>query len=179
MADVLVRLMTDAFGHRRFGVQGGDIGAHVVTRLAATHPELVTGLHLNFLSRLPSVDRPEGPTEAEARYEAEVAEWFREHVGYQWIQGTRPQTLAYAPTWPVCSARHGDWTVATHGARIAVPTAYLASPREVVRPPRSLAEPFFDIQRRTELPRGGHFAALDEPEALAADLRAFFRDRRT
>lgn len=229
MADVFVRLMTNAFGCRRFGVQGGDIGAHVVTRIAATHPELVTGLHLNFLSRLPSVDRPEGPTEAEARYEAEVAEWFQEHVGYQWIQGTRPQTLPYALTdspaglaawivekfrawsdsdgdverrftkdeiltdvmlywvtgainssfWPYYSARHGDWTVATHGARIAVPTAYLASPREVVRPPRSLAEPFFDIQRWTELPRGGHFAALEEPEALAADLRAFFRDRRT
>ena len=47
------------------------------------------------------------------------------------------------------------------------------------RPPRSLAEPVFNIQRWTELDRGGHFAALEEPEAVAADLRAFFHDRRT
>ncbi len=67
----------------------------------------------------------------------------------------------------------------TAGPQITVPTAYLGLPREIMRPPRSLAEPLFNIQRWTEMPRGGHFAALEEPEALAADLRAFFRDRRS
>ncbi|HYY89552.1 MAG TPA: epoxide hydrolase, partial [Chloroflexota bacterium] len=46
-------------------------------------------------------------------------------------------------------------------------------------PPRALAErAFASIERWTEQPRGGHFAALEEPEALAADVRAFFRPLR-
>ena len=52
-------------------------------------------------------------------------------------------------------------------------------PRDLLPPPREWAERFFNIQRWTELPQGGHFAALEEPEALAADLRAFFHDRRS
>jgi pimeloyl-ACP methyl ester carboxylesterase len=47
------------------------------------------------------------------------------------------------------------------------------------RPPRELAEHFFDITRWTEMPRGGHFAALEEPELLAEEIRAFFRPLRT
>ena len=36
------------------------------------------------------------PTEEERRYLGELAHWTREETGYQWIQGTRPQTLAFA-----------------------------------------------------------------------------------
>ena len=61
------------------------------------------------------------------------------------------------------------------GPRIDVPTAYSDFPREIVRPPRSMAERVFNIQRWTPMDRGGHFAALEQPEALAADIRAFFR----
>ena len=80
--------------------------------------------------------------------------------------------------WPYYTARHGDW-VPSGGPPIAIPTAYLGLPREIVRPPRSLAEPIFtNIQRWTEVDRGGHFAAWEEPATVAADLRAFFHDRR-
>ena len=41
---------------------------------------------------------PENPTEDEKRYLAEQAHWMKEEVGYIWIQGTKPQTLAYALT---------------------------------------------------------------------------------
>jgi pimeloyl-ACP methyl ester carboxylesterase len=41
--------------------------------------------------------------------------------------------------------------------------------------PREWAQRFFNVQRYTELPRGGHFAAFEEPQLLAEDLRAFFR----
>ena len=34
------------------------------------------------------------------------------------------------------------------------------------------------VQRWTEMPRGGHFAALEEPELLVEDMRAFFRPLR-
>jgi pimeloyl-ACP methyl ester carboxylesterase len=46
------------------------------------------------------------------------------------------------------------------------------------RTPRELAEHFFDIARWTVMPRGGHFAALEEPELLADDIRQFFRPLR-
>jgi pimeloyl-ACP methyl ester carboxylesterase len=47
------------------------------------------------------------------------------------------------------------------------------------RPPRELAEHSFNITRWTEMPRGGHFAALEEPELLAEDIREFFRPLRS
>ena len=56
---------------------------------------------------------------------------------------------------------------------------YAAFPKEMVRPPRSVAEKTFaDIRRWTEFPRGGHFAAMEQPEALAGDVLAFFRELR-
>ena len=54
--------------------------------------------------------------------------------------------------------------------------AYAEHPTEILTPPRSLAEPFYgNIQRWTRVPRGGHFPALESPDDLAADIRAFFR----
>ena len=59
-----------------------------------------------------------------------------------------------------------------------MPTAYAAFPCEILRPPRSLAEQTYNIQRWTDMPRGGHFAALEQPQSLVADIRAFFRPMR-
>jgi pimeloyl-ACP methyl ester carboxylesterase len=42
-------------------------------------------------------------------------------------------------------------------------------------PPRELGERFLRVARWSEMPRGGHFAALEVPELLVEDLRAFFR----
>ena len=57
-----------------------------------------------------------------------------------------------------------------------VPTAYAEHPMEILTPPRSLAEPLHgNIQRWTRVPRGGHFPALESPDDLAADIRAFLR----
>ena len=44
--------------------------------------------------------------------------------------------------------------------------------------PRSWVERVCDVRRWTEFPRGGHFAALEAPELLAEDIRAFFRTLR-
>jgi microsomal epoxide hydrolase len=79
-----------------------------------------------------------------------------------------------AAFWPYYSTRHGDWTLPA-SPRITVPTAYMAFPREILRPPRTMAERVLNIQRWTTADRGGHFAALEQPAALAADIRAFFR----
>ena len=59
------------------------------------------------------------------------------------------------------------------GDRVRVPTAVARFPLEAPFPPRSWIERGYDVHRFTEMPRGGHFAAWEEPELLAGDLRAF------
>ena len=61
----------------------------------------------------------------------------------------------------------------------SVPTGFARFPKDVSHPPREWAERLFDVQRWTEMPSGGHFAALEEPERLVADIRDFFRPLRT
>ncbi len=60
-------------------------------------------------------------------------------------------------------------------ARVEVPTGFAAFPKELSRPPRSWVESEFDLVHWTEMPRGGHFAALEEPELFVEDVRAFAR----
>jgi len=62
--------------------------------------------------------------------------------------------------------------------RVEVPTGCAIFPKEIIRPPRRWAEAAFNVQRWTLFPSGGHFAALEEPEALVGDVRAFFRELR-
>ncbi|HEY6413265.1 MAG TPA: epoxide hydrolase [Edaphobacter sp.] len=62
--------------------------------------------------------------------------------------------------------------------RVEPPVAVALFPRELAMPPRSLAERGLNIVRWTEMPRGGHFAAMEQPELLAEDVRAFFRELR-
>ena len=62
--------------------------------------------------------------------------------------------------------------------RVDVPTAVALFPADLTHPPRSWAERIYNVTRYTEMPRGGHFAAHEEPELLADDITAFFRDLR-
>jgi pimeloyl-ACP methyl ester carboxylesterase len=168
------------------------------------------------------------PTPEEQKYLEELTTWLKEGTGYQWIQGTRPQTLAFALTdspaglaawiiekfrawsdcggdlesvftkdellanislywftgaigssfWPYYARLHRPWPVPDHGT-IAVPTGYSEFPREILHPPKSLAaRTYTDIRRWTVMPRGGHFAAMEQPEALAAEIRELFRPLR-
>jgi len=63
--------------------------------------------------------------------------------------------------------------------RVAVPTAHARYPAEHYRPPREWAEPGFNLVRWNKMPRGGHFAAMEEPELFVADVRDFFRGYRS
>ena len=51
-------------------------------------------------------------------------------------------------------------------------------PKELARAPRSWVEGRMNITHWTEMPRGGHFAAMEQPELLLEDVRAFFRPLR-
>ncbi len=57
--------------------------------------------------------------------------------------------------------------------RPAVPTAVALFPHDLIPAPRAFADRIFDIRRWTEMPRGGHFGAWEEPELFADDVRAF------
>jgi pimeloyl-ACP methyl ester carboxylesterase len=59
-----------------------------------------------------------------------------------------------------------------------VPAAFAIFPKDISHPPREWAQRFFNVQRWTEMPRGGHFAAMEEPEKLAEDIRSWFRQFR-
>ena len=81
--------------------------------------------------------------------------------------------------WPYYARHHGPWPI-PDGQTVDVPTGYCEFPTEIVRPPRSLAQrTFTNIQRWSVMPRGGHFAAMEQPEALAAEIREFYRPLRT
>ena len=67
---------------------------------------------------------------------------------------------------------------AASGGRVEVPTACARFPREIIRPPRSWVEQVYNVVRWTEMPRGGHFAAMEEPDLLAPDMLEFFRSVR-
>lgn len=228
MADCLGDLMTDVLGYRRFAAQGGDWGSFIVSRLGHSRPESVIGIHLNLMPIRRDPAMIQDPTPEERRYLGELAEFLKEETGYQWIQGTRPQTLAFALTdspaglaawiiekfrawsdcggevesvftrdrllanislywftgaigssfWPYYARMHGPWPI-PEGGTVDVPTGYCEFPREILRPPRSLAaRTFTDIRRWSVMPRGGHFAALEQPEALAREIREHFRPLR-
>jgi len=61
------------------------------------------------------------------------------------------------------------------GEFVRVPCAIARFPKEAPFPPREWIERGYNIQRWSDMPRGGHFAAAEEPELLADDMRGFFQ----
>jgi pimeloyl-ACP methyl ester carboxylesterase len=61
---------------------------------------------------------------------------------------------------------------------IGVPCGIAIFPEDLDTPPREFAERSYNVRRWTRMPRGGHFAALEQPQLLAADIQEFFRDLR-
>lgn len=63
--------------------------------------------------------------------------------------------------------------------RVEVPTGFARFPKDLTPAPREWAERFYgDIRHWTQMQRGGHFAAMEEPELFVEDIRAFFRPLR-
>ena len=221
IAERLHQLM-GALGYHRYGVHGGDWGAIIGTALALRHPEAVIGLHLTHAPNrtLP----PDGPplSEVEQAYLDGLQATRAEESGYVAIQGTRPQSLAYAQNdspvgllaWMLekywAWSDHGEslwdaldrdqvlrnvtlyWLTGTalsamriyyergHAAEpfldgfVDVPTGFARFPRDPWGAPRALLERSYRLVHYTEAARGGHFAAIEQPEPLAADVRTFF-----
>ncbi len=227
IADCFASLMTDVLGFKCFAAQGGDWGGFVASRLGFAYPERVTGIHLNLLAVPREPGMLPNRTPEEKMYLEQMKQWVKEETGYQWIQGTKPQTLAFgladspvglaawiiekfrswsdcqgnlesvftkdelltnimlywvtgaigSSFWPYYARMHGPWPI-PEGGRVNVPTGYIEFPKEMLRPPRSVAERMYNIQRWTKIDRGGHFAALEQPELLVREIRAFFQSLR-
>ena len=62
--------------------------------------------------------------------------------------------------------------------KITVPSGFAVFPKELARPPREWAERAYNVKRWTPMPSGGHFAAMEKPQLLVDDIRAFFRGLR-
>jgi microsomal epoxide hydrolase len=229
VAETISKLMAE-LSYERYGAQGGDWGAIVTTWLGALDKPHVLGIHLNMVVAGPPAGA-ENPTEGVSPQELSEmtanAELMQNEVGYQHIQGTKPQTLGYGlndspaglagwivekfHTWSDCGgdveSRFSKDELLTNimiywvtqsitsstrlycetrraGAagqptdKLEVPTAAAVFPRELFKPPQAWAAARFDLRRWTRFDSGGHFAALEEPEALVEDIRAFFRELR-
>ena len=90
--------------------------------------------------------------------------------------------MLYWVTASAASSARLYWESFGKGAKalnVDVPTGVAVFPKEIVTPVRSWMEPRFrNIRHWTEMPRGGHFAAFEQPELFVADVRAFFRTLR-
>jgi microsomal epoxide hydrolase len=96
MAEVNAKLMA-RLGYQRYGSQGGDWGALISIHNALQDRDHCAGLHLNMVVALPA-DGPDamaGLSDQELTDLGAAALFQKEETGYQQIQGTKPQTLAY------------------------------------------------------------------------------------
>ncbi|HWO94197.1 MAG TPA: alpha/beta hydrolase, partial [Dehalococcoidia bacterium] len=221
IAERMHLLMRD-LGYERYGVQGGDWGAAVGSRLAQQHPEAVIGLHLNFAIAPPPPLEELSDDERAALRDAEM--WRMQETAYAMLQGTKPQTLAYAlvdsPTGLLAWILEKFWAWSDHGddlwqtfekdavlanvslywftntvlsaartyyearrespamavtaGRVEVPTAFANFPAEPFRSPRAAIERAYNLVRWTDQQKGGHFAAMEQPELFAKDVAEFF-----
>lgn len=70
----------------------------------------------------------------------------------------------------------GGRILSPEGKRVEVPTGCALFPAEMLAwPPRSYAERIYNITQWTEMPRGGHFGAMEQPDLLIEDIRKFAR----
>jgi epoxide hydrolase len=58
--------------------------------------------------------------------------------------------------------------------RVDLPTGVASFPKEILRTPRQWCEAAYNVTHWTTMPRGGHFAAFEQPELFVDDVRAFF-----
>jgi pimeloyl-ACP methyl ester carboxylesterase len=95
MAGLWVKLMRE-LGYEKFAVQGGDFGAGVSTAIALKFPEMVIGVHLNYIpgNYTPDLDN-NSLSQEEQDYLKSEKEWYIKEGGYSLQQKTKPITLAY------------------------------------------------------------------------------------
>ncbi len=94
---------------------------------------------------------------------------------------TRDRLLAnvttYWVTQTITSSARLYWEHMHTGDRptyVAAPTGVARYPKEILRYPRAWVEQLYNVVYWNDMPRGGHFAAMEEPQLFADDVRTFF-----
>lgn len=91
-----------------------------------------------------------------------------------WATGNITSSLRlYCETHRSPHGRHG-----INVDQIDVPSGFAIFPVELYHPPRAWMDRNYNVTHWTVMPKGGHFAALEEPELLVEDIRKFFRTLR-
>jgi len=90
------------------------------------------------------------------------------NISLYWYTGTIASSIRLYREQALAEERGG-----ARPGRVAAPTGIAVYPAEIFRCPRAWAERRFAIAHWYEAPRGGHFAAMEQPELFANDLREF------
>jgi epoxide hydrolase len=192
MARAFVVLM-DRLGYARYGVQGGDWGSVIAQQMAHEAPAQVIGIHANFLpgeekqSSFYRLQADEPQTAAYALTDSPVGwlawlavkfqdltdhdgdflhavdrDTFLTDVTLYWVTGTVGSSMRIYREHQLSG---GDSTL----PRIQTPVGHAVFPKDAVSSPEC-----YNVVQRSEMPRGGHFAALEQPDLLVEDIRLFF-----
>ncbi len=227
IADLCWQLMTEGLGYKRFAAGGGDGGSPISQLLGVYHPKSIIGLHLTDIGYHTQMANLTDLSESEKQYLGALQMVSFKEGAYAMLQGTKPQTLAYAlndspvgyaawiiekfRSWSDCDGElekiftkdelltnimlywvsgpsvravsyREEWTSPSlkPDQRVDVPVGLALPPKDLSPiPPREFAERNLkNIQRWTVLAHGGHFAAMEFPELMAEDVRAFFHPYR-
>jgi pimeloyl-ACP methyl ester carboxylesterase len=101
------------------------------------------------------------------------------NVMLYWVTGTvRTSFQPYRDVTHARSDRGSEETRASGPDLVEPPAGFALFPKDISHPPREWAERFFRVRRWSLMPRGGHFAALEDPDGLAREIREFFRPLR-
>ncbi|RZK23058.1 MAG: epoxide hydrolase [Hymenobacter sp.] len=97
MAAVLAELVTKTLGYKRYVAHGGDWGSSIVEQLALHHDAALLGIHLTDVpsTHAKTADKLPDLSMAEKAFVVKNKAWQEKEAGYQKIQGTKPETLAY------------------------------------------------------------------------------------
>ncbi|SDD11297.1 Pimeloyl-ACP methyl ester carboxylesterase [Paenibacillus sp. UNCCL117] len=218
--------LMNRLGYERYGVQGGDMGAMIAPELGRIAAGQVTGVHVNAATMgfIPFGQVEDEIfmtlTDAEKVRLGRLGQFMKERFGFNMIQSTRPQTLAYglhdSPAGLLAWTAElfygfGDaveavdrdrfltnlmlyWLTGTAGSSARMyyegahdPAAW--APKDPSPTPvgvavfqqsdvaiRRYAEQANHLVHWSEFERGTHFPAIDAPDLMIGDIRAFFRN---
>jgi pimeloyl-ACP methyl ester carboxylesterase len=221
-------LLTEVLGYKRYGAQGGDIGALFTSQLAYQFPDQVIGAHFNLLPW--PQPRPDELNPETRQWIATGEAYMAAQFDYLKMQTNKPLMPAVAlvdsplgtAAWIAekfwsWSDNHGDLssvvskdTLLTNimlyllgpggidgsfwfyrairdelhwnfwPGYVKPPVAYAQFPKDypMGKMPLALMKRGYNLQRLTPMPRGGHFAAIEQPDLLRNDITEFFRGLR-